>query len=59
MSEIVKTSPVGDNWESYKAGILTDQERNEIELKVSLITEILNARQEKRMTQNNLRKKAE
>ncbi len=58
MKEEIKTTPIGDSWEDYKAELLTVEEREEIELKVALITEILNARQEKGMTQKQLEEKS-
>ncbi len=54
MREAIKETALGDSWEGYKSTILTDEERSEIDLKVELITEILNARQEKGITQKQL-----
>lgn len=58
MEKTAKTTPIGDSWEDYKTEILTAEEREEIEIKVALITEILNARREKGMTQKQLEEKS-
>jgi len=39
-----KTSPIGESLSEYRETLLTPEERHEIEVKVDIITAILNAR---------------
>ena len=49
-----KNLPLGENWQDYRDTLLTPEERAEIDLKVSLVTEIINARRELGLTQKQL-----
>jgi DNA-binding XRE family transcriptional regulator len=39
-----KRSPIGESWNEYRETLLTSEERHEIDIKVEIITAILNAR---------------
>jgi len=39
-----KMSPIGESWNEYRETLLTPEERHEIDIKVEIITAILNAR---------------
>lgn len=47
-------SPIGENWKNYKKNLLTIEEKKEIDIKVQLITDILQAREEQGFTQKRL-----
>jgi DNA-binding XRE family transcriptional regulator len=49
-------SPVGDSWVGYKKTLLTPEERAEIDIRVALVGEILNARHKSGLTQKQLEK---
>lgn len=49
-----KMGPIGDSWEDFKASLLSSEERDELELKIKLVSEILKARQELGLTQKQL-----
>jgi len=39
-----KMSPIGESWNEYRETLLTPEEKNEIDIKVEIITAIRNAR---------------
>lgn len=47
-------SPIGDSWDTFEKEIFTPAELAASNLRVSLIGEIINARQEKGLTQKEL-----
>jgi len=49
-----KNTPLGENWQDYRESLLIPEECAEIDLKVSLVTEIINARHELGLTQKQL-----
>lgn len=49
-----KISPVGTSWEEYRKNVFTAEEIAECDLRVALIGEIVNARQEHGITQKQL-----
>lgn len=49
-----KIGPKGDSWEDFKSSLLSSEERDELELKIKLVSEILKARQELGLTQKQL-----
>ncbi|MHC1773488.1 MAG: helix-turn-helix domain-containing protein [Flexilinea sp.] len=49
-----KISSLGDNWDDFKQTILTPEERNEIDVRVALISELISAREELGMSQKQL-----
>ncbi len=56
MSKETCISPSGDKWSAFKQTLLTPEERNEIDIKVQIVTEILNARHEQGLTQKAIEK---
>ncbi|MDD3340342.1 MAG: helix-turn-helix domain-containing protein [Lachnospiraceae bacterium] len=51
-----KVLPIGDDWDEYKGTLLSEAEREEIDIRVNLITEIINARRARGLTQKELEK---
>jgi DNA-binding XRE family transcriptional regulator len=47
-------SPIGDDWDTLRETLLTPEERAETDIKVALLGEIINARQENGLTQKQL-----
>ena len=47
-------SPIGDDWDSLRETLLTPEERAETDVKVALLSEIINARQSSGLTQKEL-----
>jgi len=47
-------SPVGDDWDDLRETLLTPEERAQTDIKVSLLNEIINARQTNGLTQKEL-----
>ncbi|MEW6609528.1 MAG: helix-turn-helix domain-containing protein [bacterium] len=47
-------SPLGDSWESVRVSLLTPEERAETDIKVTLLGEIIRARQSSGLTQKKL-----
>lgn len=47
-------SPIGESWADFRKTLLTPEERAEIDMKVALIGEIINARQCLGITQKKL-----
>ncbi len=56
MNEITNfsDSPIGDNWAEFEKQIFTPQELAESDLRVALICEIIEARQQKGISQKEL-----
>ena len=50
----MKNNAIGDSWQDYRESLLTPEERAEIAVKVALVGEIINARQETGLTQKQL-----
>ena len=50
----MKYSPIGDSWDSFEREIFTPQEISESDLRVALISELIDARNEKGITQREL-----
>ncbi len=50
----MKHSPIGDNWDDFEKEIFTSQEIAESDLRVALISELIDARNEKGITQREL-----
>ena len=50
----MKYSPIGDNWDDYEKEIFTPEEIAESDLRVALISELIDARNEKGITQREL-----
>jgi len=48
-----KITPLGENWDDFEKTIFTPEEIAASNLRVALVSEIINARQERGMTQNN------
>jgi predicted transcriptional regulator len=46
--------PLGQSWSEYKETLLTAEEREEIEIKAQLMSEIFRARRDKGVTQKQL-----
>jgi len=51
-----KTSPIGETWKDYKETLLTPEERRELDIKVAIITAIINARNTAGYSQKQLEK---
>mgnify|MGYP001443781527 CR=1 FL=1 len=51
-----KKSPIGESWNEYRETLLTPEERREIDIKVEIITAILNARNTAGYSQKQLEK---
>jgi len=51
-----KTSPIGETWKDYKKTLLTPEERRELDIKVAIITAIINARNTAGYSQKQLEK---
>ena len=49
-----KRSPIGESWNEYRETLLTPEERHEIDIKVEIITAILNARNKAGYSQKQL-----
>jgi len=49
-----KISPIGTSWEEFEKGLFTPEEIAESNLRVSLVNEIIQARQEQGITQKQL-----
>lgn len=47
-------SPIGDDWSEYRETLLTPEERAEIDVKVAIISMLIQARQDKGITQKQL-----
>lgn len=47
-------SPLGEDWKDFKKVLLSSEERDEIDLKAQVISEILKARHEQGLTQKQL-----
>ncbi len=47
-------SPIGDDWDTLRATLLTPEERFKTDIKVALLGEIINARQSSGLTQKEL-----
>jgi len=47
-------SPVGDDWDDLRETLLTPEERAQTDIKVALLSEIINARQANGLTQKEL-----
>ena len=50
----MKYSPIGDNWDDYEKEIFTPEEIAESDLRVALISELIDARNERGITQREL-----
>jgi ribosome-binding protein aMBF1 (putative translation factor) len=53
-----KISPIGTNWSDYKETLLTPRERHEIDLRIEVISAIINARNEEGISQKDLEKRS-
>jgi len=51
-----KQSPIGESWKDYKKTLLTPEERRELDIKVDIITAIINARNTAGYSQKSLEK---
>lgn len=47
-------SPIGDDWDDLRKELFSPEERAECDLKVAIISEIINARQSGGLTQKEL-----
>jgi len=54
MTENNYISPVGDDWEDLRQELLTPEERAETDLKIALLDEIINARNDMGFSQRKL-----
>lgn len=52
----MKYSPIGDSWEDFEREIFTPEEIAESDLRVALISELIDARNERGITQRELEK---
>ena len=50
----MKYSPIGDSWDEFEKEIFTPEEIAESDLRVALISELIDARNEKGITQREL-----
>jgi len=51
-----KQSPIGESWKDYKKTLLTPEERRELDIKVDIITAIINARNKAGYSKKSLEK---
>lgn len=49
-----KLSSAGESWDDFKQGLLTEEERDEIELRAKIVSEIIHSRKENGLTQVGL-----
>ena len=47
-------SPAGENWASFKERLFTTEERRELDLRVEIISEMINAREDRGISQREL-----